>query len=336
MAMLFFEGFDVYGNVTEHNQQSNSSATGSIDTGVVRTGRASLRLVSSANFSRVVSASGSTIVVGMGVYFAAHGAGNRFLRLRANASSAFGLIVETDSVGRVRVLAPNAGAPIWTDTDTQPTNTWLYFEFKVDNQSGATGSWTLRRNGQVLQAQSSVVTLASAGHVIDGVSAEAASGLTFYLDDIYILDGSGSALNDFLGPVRARTLLPTANSSVAMTANTGANWDAVNDTTPDDDTTYVSAASSPLTDRYTLADLPPEASIVRCVRSIYRARKEDAAVVEMRSVLLSGATEATGAARALDTAYTYYVDNFPTDPNTGAAWTPAAVNALTAGVRRVT
>jgi hypothetical protein len=336
MALLFFEGFDAYGTVAQHNQQANSSAAGAIDTSIVRTGRAAMRLGSSGTFARVVSVSGSTVVVGMGVNFSSHAAGNRFLRLVANGAGAFGLIVETDSVGRVRVLAPNGGAPIWTDTDTQPLGTWLYFEFKVNNQSGATGSWTLRRNGQVLQTQSSVVTLASAGHTIDGMSAQAASGLTFYLDDIYILDGSGSALNDFLGPVRARTLLPTANASVAMTPNTGANWDAVNDTTPDDDTTYVSAATAPLTDRYTLADLPPEASIIRAVRSIYRARKEDAATVELRSVLLSGATETTGAARALDTAYAYYTDYFPTDPNTAAAWTPAAVDALTAGVRRVT
>jgi hypothetical protein len=336
MALLFFEGFDAYGTGGHHNQQANSSSTGSINTVVVRTGRASMRLDSSQNFGRVVSVSGSTVVVGMGVYFAAHLATNLQWRLNANGSGAFGLSVETDSVGRLRVLAPNGGAPIWTDTDTQPTGTWLYLELKVNNQSSATGSWTLRRNGQVLQTQSSVVTLASGSHVIDGMSAQAASGQTIWLDDIYICDGSGSSLNDFLGPVRSRTLLPTANASVAMTPNTGANWDAVNDTTPDDDTTYVSAATAPLTDRYTLADLPPEASIIRAVRSIYRARKEDAATVELRSVLLSGATETTGAARALDTAYAYYTDYFPTDPNTAAAWTPAAVDALTAGVRRVT
>lgn len=336
MAMRFFEGFDVYGNTAQHNQQSNSTSGGVIDTGTVRTGRAAMRLDGLSTFSRVFTMSGSTVVVGLGVHFAAHANENRFIRLDANGAGAFGLSVETDSVGRLRVRAPNGGTVIWTDTDTQPVGAWLHVEFKVDNQSSATGSWSLRVNGALRQSQSSVVTLASAGHVIDGWSARANNGRTIFLDDIYIVDGSGSALNDFLGPVRVRTLLPTANASVAMTANTGANWDAVNDTTPDDDSTYVSAATAPLTDRYTLADLPPEASIVRCVRSIYRARKEDAATVEMRSVLLSGATEATGAARALDTAYTYYADYFPTDPNTGAAWTPANVNALTAGVRRVT
>ncbi|MFC7541031.1 hypothetical protein ACFQU2_18355 [Siccirubricoccus deserti] len=107
------------------------------------------------------------------------------------------------------------------------------------------------------------------------------------------------------------------------------------DATPDDDTTVVSAASASLTDTYAIEDLPASAAIVRALRAIYRVRKEDASAVETTPVLISSGVTATGNLDAPDTTYRYFVSLFPIDPATGVAWTPAAVNSLLAGVRRV-
>jgi hypothetical protein len=145
-------------------------------------------------------------------------------------------------------------------------------------------------------------------------------------------------MNDFLGPVRARWQPPTANSTVEFTPSAGSNYQNVDDTTPDDDSTYNSASYLvlPKTDLFTAAALPAEASIVRAVKSTMRAKKLDAATVEMYNVISSSGTQATGTLHAIDSAYGEYIDLWNTDPATGAAWTPSGVNALLRGYRRVT
>ncbi|MFC7541032.1 hypothetical protein ACFQU2_18360 [Siccirubricoccus deserti] len=127
-------------------------------------------------------------------------------------------------------LGTDVSTTLWTNTgEIEPLNSWIYYELKVSLTSTTAGSWSLRRNGQVVQAQSGVATLVNAADAISAVIVEigiAGSTLPyidqhFDIDDLYVCDGSGSALNDFLGSVRVRSLKPTANNSVAMTPNTG-------------------------------------------------------------------------------------------------------------------
>lgn len=345
MALLFFEGFDSYGTGTQLAQQANFTGNPGIVTTNVRTGRACIDL-NNAFVRNSFALSGTTIVLGVGARWTAVGASQRVFRTWCSATSRSGIQVGINNSGQLTVgyggsTNPNQdnntafGVTLWTGTDIEPTATYVHYELKAVLSGTATGSWTLRRNGQVVQSQSGVITLANAADVVTGLILEGRPGSNTNFDDLYVCDGSGSDNNDFLGPVRVNALAPTANDAVAWTPNTGANWDAVNDASPDDDTTYVSAASV-LTDRYTIADLPASAAIVRGVRVVYRARKEDAATVETRALIRSNVTEALGPTDALDTTYRYYTAYYATDPNTGVSWTPAGVNALTAGVRRVT
>ncbi len=47
----------------------------------------------------------------------------------------------------------------------------------------------------------------------------------------------------------------------------------------------------------------------------------------------SGTTDAESGAQTLSGSWTYVAQRWTSDPATGAAWTPAAVNALQAGMR---
>jgi hypothetical protein len=353
MALLHFEGFEAYASSGQMGQQANTAGAGSISTSIVRSGARAYQVTADTMFRRLFTASGTTIIAGVGAYRQNNNNANMMIRLWSSSTSRTALYLTTDSVGQLQVFrgGPTGGAGengtagsgtlLWTNSESEPLSTWMHYELKVVLAATATGSWSLKRNGALVVSQSSVQTLENGADVVNAFISNKATGSLvndFFIDDVYVCDGSGSANNDFLGPVRVAALRPTANDSVAMTPSSGANWQCVDETTPNDDTDYVSAPASglPLTDRYTMSDLPAEASLIRGVRTLYRARKEDAALVELRGLVRSGGTDGLGTTRALDTAYTFYTDLFENDPNIGAAWTPTTVNAMTAGVRRVT
>ena len=338
MALLTFEGFEAYGTGTESGQALNTSqSSASIVTTQARTGSRSLQ--AAGWWRRTFTMSGSTIVAGIGWRIAAFGTIN-FLQFRGTAGGTSELGFGINSSGNLRVARGSSfGTIIATNSvETEPQNTWVYYELKVLLDHTANGSYTLRRNGQVVMTGSNVITLSGAGVVVNQVSIETSTsiGSNSFCDDLYVCDGSGSANNDFLGQVRVTALRPESNLSVGWTPNTGANWDAVNDTTPDDDTTYVSASTTGVEDLYGMTDLPTGAVTVRGVLVQYRARFDNPGAAETRSLLRSGSTTVQGGLDALDIGYRYYSTLWETNPDTSSAWTPSAVNAIKAGVRRET
>jgi hypothetical protein len=70
-----------------------------------------------------------------------------------------------------------------------------------------------------------------------------------WIDDLYVCDGSGSVNNDFLGECRVLTLLPSDGNGSNNDFDTSAGGSPadhgamVNDTTPNDDTDYVSSST---------------------------------------------------------------------------------------------
>ncbi len=102
---------------------------------------------------------------------------------------------------------------------------------------------------------------------------------------------------------------------------------------PDAEAAYAAAAG--LLDRYGFESLPASVATVSGLRLSCRVRKQDAVPAETRLFVQSGAAVAQGPNDAPDTTYRYFSALFPTDPATGAAWTPAGVNAMSAGIERI-
>lgn len=337
MALLGFEGFEAYNSIAQMAQQSNYSTGGVLSLTRDATARTGSAYINGNSFDWLLAPTGDVRVVGAGVRLnAGGGAGDSMLGWFCTAASRYALTLGLEAATQLTLRRGGGGGTLlWQSPSGEPTGTWVHLELKFTARSDTTGSWSIQRNGQLIASGSGVQTLVGAGDIPNQLHFRQP---TASIDDIYALDGSGTSLNDFLGPVRAHPIRPDANDSVAWSVTgVAANWDAVNDTTPDDDGTYVSAGPTglPITDRYTMTNLPPEASLVRAVRTLFRARKEDAALVEVRSLVRSGASEAVGTNWALDTQYRYFADYFPTNPATGAAWTPSEVNAIIAGLRRV-
>ena len=157
------------------------------------------------------------------------------------------------------------------------------------------------------------------------------SGTTDY-DDVYIMSGAGDA---FLGSITVETLLPNGNGDVNQWA--GNDGDSTNnyqliDELPPASADYVFSSTVGQQDLYAMQNLAHvDGTVVAVCHSAYMLRTD---TITARSVKLVNrrAVDTKSAAMALSTAYRTYDYCLTTDPETGAAYTLANVNALQSGV----
>ena len=158
-------------------------------------------------------------------------------------------------------------------------------------------------------------------------------------DDIVVWDSQATDANgladihDFIGDCGLTWLLPTgAGTTTQFTPDSGANYARVNEATPDGDTSYVSDANVGDIDTYAMADLPANIVAVKSVAVCHFARKTDTA---SRSIVAEIRTNATNYSHitpaSLSNGYFYDFSNWGLNPNTGAAWTVADINAIEMG-----
>ncbi len=160
-------------------------------------------------------------------------------------------------------------------------------------------------------------------------------------DDLYICDGTGSApQNDFLGDCRVEALFPDGEGAVnqftGSDADTTNNHLHVDETSPDDDTTYVENATAGNQDLYTFGDLSAAPGTIFGVQSNIMAKKDDAGSRSAMALTRSGSTIYDGDTNALtEGSYEVHRHIDEQDPDTAAAWTEAGVNAAQFGVETV-
>lgn len=160
--------------------------------------------------------------------------------------------------------------------------------------------------------------------------------------DIYVcnpifMSSTGSSYNNFIGPKRVYTCFPTGGDTSNWTrGSTGStNWQLVDETDPDGDSTFVESASTGTVDLYQFENLPSNCSVVDAVAINFSAKDSTGGTSNMRAIIDSTGNISNGATVSLTSSYAIYQTIFMTDPNGGGAWTPAAVNNLLAGIEVV-
>lgn len=137
----------------------------------------------------------------------------------------------------------------------------------------------------------------------------------------------------------SETIRPTANGfyqewGEQFGAGT-THWDRVEEVTADDDGSYVldNTWNGTERDTYQLSDtsLTNIASVQVVVRAARHGSASDNNNVKV--MIRSGTTDAESPVKTLSGSWAEVSHTWPLDPATGAAWTPAAVNALQAGMR---
>jgi hypothetical protein len=357
--LLLTEGFDHYSDTTHMYQKW--SAIDTLDPGSPgQTGRfpaqgsAISRAFQIANTTgsttklagfRTLGSSPGTVIIGWAFRVGSLSAESN-LGVSAYDSSAateqIGLAVETSGAVRVYRGGSNHTATIGTSAaGLIATGTWYYIEMKIVFSTTATGSVVVNLNGptQILNL-TSVQTAQSSNASCDSVAIEAvgnSSSTTVIIDDLYVCDTTGSQNNAFLGDVKYVTVLPASPAGRldqwAQTGGTGGQpWTAVNETNPDDDTSYVSDATVGDIEDFNLGSHGTIATLYGVGVNAY-ARKDDAGVRTLGLGVGDGTTENFDAGHALGATYHCYVRTLDSNPLTSAAWATSDLATLQAALK---
>lgn len=225
-----------------------------------------------------------------------------------------------------------AGTVVASATNTMVFGAWNYIEAAVHHDDA--GTLELRINGSTLLSGiplTNADTKATAGASINNIYLDryVNYGFTgFKIDDLYITYGDEIK---FLGDSRVDTLTLTADSSPQdWVPDTGNAWERLNQ-----DAGYISANTANATSIFAANNISHNPSIIHGVQINGLAYKSDAGNREAAMVLKSGANTSVGASLALSTDTLLIRNPHIVDPNTGAAFTKAAVNAMEVGVKVV-
>lgn len=204
----------------------------------------------------------------------------------------------------------------------------LSLDIVLDN-AGA-GSITLRADSQIVKTVSTTTTSPNAnGAAMLSVHSGHILAASHYFDDLYLNDPSGLDNTGFDGDVVCIYVPPTApgrltQQSIGGSAPAATNWQSVNQTVPDDDVTYVSAATAGLKDTYKVGPLDPNVVAIVCVTTILDLKTDTSGLgagATVRPLIGNGATESPGTSVSANTSYANKYQSFGRNPLTSATWT---------------
>jgi hypothetical protein len=336
MAIVYLDSFRTYDTAALPLHWGNGNGVVSSTSG--RFGRPGLTVNNNATLVHMLPPCGAA-VVGAAFLFNIPGDGNDRIPLFGfRDSTTLQAYVEWNN--RILRICGAGGAVLATGTTQIAGATGYYLEFKVTfADSIAANSCVLRVNGVVectapAGGDTKATANATANQFFVASTGFGTVGTT--ISDLYILDGTGTINNDFLGDRKVEACVVTGDGGLSdWTANAGTDWQAVDDPTSDGDATYVASATVGQYDTFTLADLPAGVPAVDGVQVRVVARKDDAGSRAFAPALEIAGVRYDGAAVALGDTYAPTVRAWDQNPATSAAWTETAVNALGAGVKLV-
>lgn len=158
---------------------------------------------------------------------------------------------------------------------------------------------------------------------------------TSYIDDLYVWDSTGSYCNDWIGNKACYVFYCDADTATAQWSITGTTqgFDAINDTTPDADSTYLAATSAGVTSIFELPTVNSSLTGISAV-TVHSAIRQDSSGVSEIQVALGNSAYTNGTSRVApfpggtSTTYTVYQDHFYQDPDGAGNLTPSIVSAL--------
>jgi hypothetical protein len=220
---------------------------------------------------------------------------------------------------------------------------YYFIEFKaVINQSA--GQIVVRINGQTVLTLSSVNTSPNGDNIADVVQVTGPGGNAFvYVDDMYVLDDSGTKNNDLIGDQQIGLIMPASDGDFTdWTPSTpGPHFSLVNEIPPDGDASYVWAVAPTVMapfpiDCYHFQTVDPTRKIAAIQTNII-ARKSDTGNRALSVLTRFGGSNsvADSGGRYVNETYIDYRNCFDVNPLTTSPWTPADVNATQWGYQLI-
>lgn len=344
MTALFYDGFDTYA-VGDMNKKWNLVGGGVISMQPGRrAGGQAVRFGSYSNWAmKLLATPENALVMGAGFKVNALQSGSSQHIFTLASGGTWQVELRINIYGQLEIsrngtVLANSGAQVFQ------VGSYYFVEFKATiADSIAANSCIARVNGANwlnLPAGTDIKNHASSttvDQVYLGAYNGGPSGGSYDFDDFYLLNQSGTEDNDFLGDIRIDPMLANADGTYQqLTPSTGTtHYNLIDDPTTIDTSDYVSGATPGLRDTYNFADIAHNPVTIFGIQLSYSALKDDAGARSIKSVTKSGATEVMGATLALGTGVQTVTEMLVNDPNTGAKWTKAALNAAEFGVEVV-
>lgn len=349
-GLVWIDGFDYYTNNNNSADKSpharwyipNNGET----SGIVQAQTAASRYSSGKGMyvpnnrgvARVFGANLTDVILGGAVRLDA-GAGEFNIHTFFDANTPQVMIAYDPSTRFFKAYRGNHSALLGTSTASayslQSAHGYVEVRAKINGSTGTIDIWF---NGTNLLSLTNQNTQASGNaHATSAGFNYPNSPGSMAIDDAYAVNMNGSGTPERLGDVRIQARHPSAEgNSTQWTPLSGTdNALMVDETDPDDDSTYNSTATATNKDTYVIDDPTQQVGSVYAVGIMSRARKDDGGTREIANVARVSTNETDGATTAVGTAYQWYEDILLTKPG-GGTWSISDVNNMEAGVKLVT
>ncbi len=341
MALRYVDSWDHYSTGQITRKWNAASGLVTVKPGAGRNGTSSLHIGSQNSAVLKTIDPQPTWVVGFAVNFTSFGtqpsvffqfldAGSIQLQLRINGD------------GTLQVLRNFHPVTSGTSVQAMSIGTYYYVEFKATfSTSIGAGTckvdvdgvnWVTVATGESTQA---TVNASANGWNLGYPNPTDFGPVDF--DDFYCCDGTGSVNKDFLGDVMIQPYYPAgAGASTTWTPTPGANWQNVDEHSPDDDASFNKTGVVANLDLYALDQMAGTAPTIFGVQWNAQLRKNDASIYGLNRAVRSGTTVFLGSALLTpNTTYRNYTEVLELNPDTGTAWTKTTFNAMQAGLKLI-
>ncbi len=325
MAVILTDGFDMY-NGTSANTGLATKWLGDLPgLAAGRFGGQCLSKNNSASYTtRLLPSSYSGVGAGFAYRATVIRAGNIFAFYN---TATIHVVLALNALGGLTV-SNGSGTLLGTSAPAIiSTNVWHYIEFGVDI-SDTVGTVKVKVDGVSIFNLSGVDTRNGATTDVNIIGISGIGGSVVSDDDLYVVDSSTT-----LGERKIETLRTSADTATKnWTPNSGViNYDRVDETLVDGDTTYVQASVVGTRDLYAIGALSSTPATIDAINIISFAQKTDATSRSIYNSIQSNSVDDDGAMIALAASYNKFERILATDPSGGGAWTPTRVNALLIG-----
>jgi hypothetical protein len=273
-----------------------------------------------------VTGSPGTVVIGFAYYCPEEQEGADLCSIR-NSSSNEILMLKMDYYNRMSIVRNTT--VIAEMTEPLVPETWHYIEWKITPHD-TTGSTYLRVNGLEVCSLASGDTQRYAGPVDHVVMWPQSDDVV--IDDIYVLDTTGSDNNDFLGPIMIESLLPTSDTAtVDWATSTGTDHYALVDEVPcTQGTDYVESATTDDQDIFNYGNLSDLDSVLGV--QVWTVAAVDSGSYTLETIADDGTTQNTDSGQTVNsTTYGGFRRMLDQTPSAGA-WSTALVDGSSFGV----
>lgn len=337
--LIHLDGFDSYSTGSDLNYQYGNIGA-SVNTTGGRFGQGALTITS---YNQLLTKSFDNTLTEVWIGFA--------IKTAFNAGE-YSIISFVSPSGIEAALGYNAGSNTWfmgrngaggpqigaSGVRTIGDNNWHFIElhYKIDSAVGIAELWidnTVVFNNTGVNTTYYGNTTFTTLHLFGGEN----SGIDASFDDLYIIDATTGPNNTTrLGDSRIQTLRPSgdAGPNDGTPSTAGPHYAMVNEPQNDGGATYITVTgTSGQEELFNMTSLVTTPSSIFGARVLNYAEKTDAGTLNTNAVISSNGIVANGNTQALLTGFSGMYGIFETDPNTGSAWTPTAINSADCGFK---